>query len=137
MKYRNNPLNIPFVLAHSRWRGLQSHVDGICIFDSLSNGYRAAWILMRRLRDAGKMSLIDIVISFAPVGMRDSFNYLRFVADKMRLFPWDDLSCDYDYVRLVYYMAWYEQGTLDGLFSLRQLCDLKSKCGITICHEHR
>lgn len=124
MRYRNNPLNIRYKVSN-RWSGLLGCDNGFCTFTNLRYGFRAAWLVLKSYRKRGIKSLSDIIRTWAPPGENDSVSYTDFVSKKMHLFPWDELSSEYDYVRLVYYMAWFEQGSLSELPPLMSLFDVK------------
>lgn len=131
MKYLNNPLNIRFAV-NNNWKGVLGEVNGFCTFYSLKYGFRAAWLVLRSYRKRGIKSIKDIITTWAPPGENATYNYIKFVTDKMKLFPWDEINTEYDYVRLVFYMAWFEQGSLDGLPHLRDLFDVKRECGVKV-----
>lgn len=131
MKYRNNPLNVRYA-ATNRWKGLLGVCNGFCTFYSLKYGFRAAWLILRSYRKRGIKSIHDIITTWAPPGENATYNYIKFVSDHMKLFPWDQINTEYDYVRLVYYMAWFEQGSLDELPPLRSLYDVKRESGVKV-----
>ena len=78
----NNPLNIR--LGKSRWQGLREmQEDGaFCQFESMANGWRAAFILLSTYyKNYGADTIEKIISRWAPQIENDTRGYIRFVSE--------------------------------------------------------
>ena len=78
----NNPLNIR--LGKSRWQGLREmQEDGaFCQFESMANGWRAAFILLSTYyKNYGADTIGKIISRWAPQIENDTRGYIRFVSE--------------------------------------------------------
>ena len=107
MKYKNNPLNIR---AGQDWLGLETVNKGFCEFYTLDYGLRAAFCILRTYQIRGKLTLHDVIYTWAPPSENNSHSYLSFVADKT-LFPSDwklDVYSPVSVFRLISSMCLFE-----------------------------
>jgi hypothetical protein len=76
-----NLLNIKFNKANN-WQG-QTGSDGtFSIFDTVENGLRAGFIILKNYKKRGIDTLPEIIATFAPNSENDTENYISFVANR-------------------------------------------------------
>lgn len=79
---RNNPLNIRYS-CNNKWIGQVGEDNGFCVFESLAYGFRAAFILLRNYKKQGFDSVEKIITKFAPPCENPTYQYIKFVADRL------------------------------------------------------
>lgn len=134
---KNNPFNIRYD-GKSRWRGLTGSTRGFCDFVSTYYGIRAACILIfRTYAKRGWVSIDQIITSYAPSTENNTEAYVRYVCEKLKLFPFDVVPVDKRCLFL-YYMAKFEVGSesptfveiydvLQDMYKYRELKKCESK----------
>ena len=83
-----NPLNIR--KGKSKWKGEVSHLKGVpeekefCQFETMTSGWRAAFLLLRRYVKNYKCNTVRKIISrWAPANENHTQTYIRYVASKV------------------------------------------------------
>lgn len=79
---RNNPLNIRYS-SNNNWVGQIGQENGFCVFKSLEYGFRAAFILLCNYRKQGFDTIEKIITKFAPPHENPTYQYIKFVADRL------------------------------------------------------
>lgn len=109
----NNPLNIRYN-SNIKWWGLKGESKGFCVFDTMVNGFRAAFknLYSYYLRDW--ITISKIIEHWAPSSENDTNAYIAFVCEKTGLTaheniynPWTNKDL---WIKIVLAMAWYETG---------------------------
>lgn len=122
MKYFNNPLNIRYA-SRNQWKGQIRPKCGFCQFSDSMFCYRAGFLLVRQYMKRGKVTYSQIIETFAPPSENNTSSYVSFVCDKMKVFPFDIPSSFYDVIQLLYFMSWFEQGSVNELSRLVDIID--------------
>lgn len=104
----NNPLNIRSV-QRNRWKGLSGSVFGLCTFQTLECGVRAAgYILMNSFRKNGYVTYDDIIRHWpSPSGGSEA--YVIFVCSELDKSFNDIPRTLVDFADLIFVMWIYEQ----------------------------
>lgn len=104
----NNPLNIRSV-QRNRWKGLNGSISGLCTFQSLECGVRAAgYILMNSFRKKGYVTYEDIIKYWpSPSGSKDQ--YTVYVCSELNKSFKDIPRTLVDFANLIYVMWFFEQ----------------------------
>lgn len=107
----NNPLNIRSVQCN-RWKGLTGSVSGLCTFQYLECGVRAAgYILMTSFRQKGYVTYEDIIKHWpSPSGGKD--DYIVYVCSELNKSFKDIPGTLVDFANLIYVMWQFEQKCL-------------------------
>lgn len=82
----NNPLNIRYNVMN-KWRGQVGSNAGFCVFSEKAYGYRASFINLRTYHRRGINTLRTIINTWAPPTENNTFEYIRFVAEKTGINP--------------------------------------------------
>lgn len=81
MVYKNNPFNIRWSVSNN-WKGQLQPKNGFCQFDSIENGFRAFWILLRNYKKRYNIHTISALIRrFAPESENPTDAYIKYVQD--------------------------------------------------------
>ena len=130
----NNPLNIRFS-PQNHWRGQTSSDGAFCRFDTLENGFRAAFLVIHRYMAVhGLKTVKEIVSRWAPEIDNDTEAYIYFVCKRMNC-TMDkvlDFHSSDDMCALVFAMAQIESGNYDKDI-IRKAYDMAVAC-ITVRH---
>lgn len=110
----NNPLNIE---KGDNWKGLRDFPTDkrFCEFQSMSYGFRAAFMILERYRVNYNLSTIDQIIRrWAPPTENDTKKYAEYVARKAGIDRQTWLPCprmdNRPWIKIVLAMASYENG---------------------------
>lgn len=108
---RNNPLNIRYSPVN-KWQGQSGYTKGFCNFRNIFCGIRAAAkLLMQSYPRQGFKTYDKIINRWAPPSENSTNNYLSYICDKCKVFPFDCPVSVEDYATLIYYMWCFEQGS--------------------------
>lgn len=106
---RNNPLNIRYNPCN-KWLGQCGCTRGFCNFRSIEFGLRAVVKILVSYRNRGLRTYSDIITAWAPPSENKTSNYIKYVCDKCKVFPWDIPNDIESFSTLIYYMWCFEQG---------------------------
>lgn len=106
----NNPLNIRYS-SRNNWIGQIGERSGFCVFDTPTNGIRAAMVNLKSYRKSGYVTIADIVSRWAPPTENDTANYIDFVCKKLQRNQSDEIAqTSADYIALLQAMCIMEIG---------------------------
>ena len=72
----NNPVNVRHY-SNNDWNGLIGYDNGYCKFDSVENGYRASFKLIKKyIRDYDLRTIEEIIQRYAPENENDTEGYI-------------------------------------------------------------
>lgn len=125
----NNPLNIRFS-PKNHWFGLTGSDGAFCRFDTVENGFRAAFLVIHRYMAVhGLKTVKEIVSRWAPEIDNDTEAYIYFVCKRMNCSM--DKVLDFhsgdDMCALVGAMAQIESGDYDKDI-IRKAYDIAAAC---------
>ena len=73
----NNPVNVRHY-SNNDWNGLIGYDNGYCKFDSVENGYRASFKLIKKyIRDYDLRTIEEIIQRYAPKNENDTEGYIK------------------------------------------------------------
>ncbi|ATS92591.1 structural protein [Gluconobacter phage GC1] len=109
----DNPCNI--VRTHDNWLGLRPlQTDPrFCQFETPVWGMRAAFICIRHLVDAGRITYAGLIHAWAPPVENDTSSYVADVCGRLGVDPGKRVNCDSmgDMVSLLQAIIIHENGT--------------------------
>ena len=88
----NNPGNV--VYDGTEWVGLTGNDGRYCIFDTMANGCRAMYRILRSYNNRGLDTVSEIISTWAPSIENDTASYISHVARKMNVSATDRLALD-------------------------------------------
>lgn len=102
---KNNPLNIRYNHLN-KWKGQIGQTRGFVDFSDLFYGVRAALYLVKiSYARKGKVTISEIISTFAPPSENDTLTYIEFVCRRLKLFPFDAPVTKYAWCELIVSMS--------------------------------
>lgn len=111
---RNNPLNIRYNVLN-KWKGQLGYNRGFCSFRDVKFCIRAGFKILLNYTNRGIVTYSQMITAWAPAVENPTKNYINYVCDKCKVFPFDKPDHIEDYAVLIYYMWCFEQGKSPSL----------------------